>query len=156
MYYKRGMENKDIFGFFFEHELNNNNYFVNNEMTNTLIQNNANNLQDKDINDIKNCQIREELIPINTKNHNYLNKKKSNSESQKLRNKESAKRYRERYKLTFSSMLNENKILKEELNNIIAIIKRKKCKCCKNLKLDEQCANMIKQKRKRNLKKDIK
>ena len=156
MCYKSGMENKDIFDFFFEHELNNNHHFLKDEITNTLIQDNDNNLQNKDINDIKNCQIREELIPINIKNHNNLNKKKSNSESKKLRNKESAKRYRERYKSTYSSMLNENEKLKKEINNIIAIIKRKKCQCCKNLKLDEQITNMIKKKRKRNLKKDIK
>ena len=156
MCYNSGMENKDIFDFFFEHELNNNHHFLKDEITNTLIQDNDNNLQNKDINDIKNCQIREELIPINIKNHNNLNKKKSNSESKKLRNKESAKRYRERYKLTYSSMLNENEKLKKEINNIIGIIKRKKCQCCKNLKLDEQCTNFIKKKKKRDLKKDIK
>ena len=80
-------------------------------------------------------------------------KKKNNNESTKLKNRESVKRYRERYKLTFSSLLNENKRLKDELKNIIEFIKCKICPCCKKLKLDKQCIISLKKKEKEIFKK---
>ena len=66
----------------------------------------------------------------------------------KMKNRESAKRYRERHKLTFKSMINENKLLKEELKNILLILQKNICLCCKSLNLDKQCEHLIKKKEK--------
>ena len=73
-----------------------------------------------------------------------------NYEYIKMKNRESAKRYRERHKLTFSKILKENNLLKEELKYIIENLKKKTCPYCKSLKLDKQCENILKKKENEN------
>ena len=146
MNYKRRMKNNDIFDLFFEHELNNNVQILKDVLINSLIENKTDNLQDNNKKVIKISPIEDELN--SKKNQKFLKKKRNNNEFTKLKNRESAKRYRERHRLAFSSMLNENKLLQDELKSIIEIVKRKICPFCKRLKLEKQCQNIIKKKEK--------
>ena len=146
MNYKRRMKNNDIFDLFFEHVLNNNVQILKDELINSLIENKTDNLQDNNKKVIKISPIEDELN--SKKNQKFLKKKRNNNEFTKLKNRESAKRYRERHRLAFSSMLNENKLLQDELKSIIEIVKRKICPFCKRLKLEKQCQNIIKKKEK--------
>ena len=86
------MEKKDIYDFILEHELNNTIQFLKDELINSPIQNNINNLQYNDKKEKIISLIEDEFIPNFIKNTNYL-KKKNNNESTKSKNRESAKRY---------------------------------------------------------------
>ena len=70
-------------------------------------------------------------------------KKIQNNEYSKMKNRENAKKYRERNKSVYSAMIKENLSLKEELNNILEILRTKICPHCKSLNLDKECEKKI-------------
>ena len=70
-------------------------------------------------------------------------KKIQNNEYSKMKNRENAKKYRERIKSVYSAMIKENLSLKEELNNILEILQKNSCPRCKSLNLDKECEHKI-------------
>ena len=70
-------------------------------------------------------------------------KKIQNNEYSKMKNRENAKKYRERIKSVYSAMLQENLSLKEELNKILEILQKNSCPRCKSLNLDKECEHKI-------------
>jgi hypothetical protein len=60
-----------------------------------------------------------------------------------MKNRENAKKYRERIKSIYSAMIKENLSLKEELNNILEILQKNSCPLCKSLNLDKECEHKI-------------
>jgi hypothetical protein len=140
------MEINDNIEFFFENELNDNNTYLEEEFSYLpLIQ--EKDLINKKINLSSNLNYNksneeEKKISKNKKQKKQIKHQKY--ECIKKKNRESAKRYRERLKLTFKSMINENKLLKEELKNILLVLQKNICLCCKSLNLDKQCEHLIK------------
>ena len=70
-------------------------------------------------------------------------KKIQNNEYSKMKNRENAKKYRERIKSVYSAMIKENLSLKEELNNILEFLQNNCCPRCKSLNLDKECEHKI-------------
>ena len=70
-------------------------------------------------------------------------KKIQNNEYSKMKNRENAKKYRERNKSVYSAMIKENLSLKEELNNILEFLQNNCCPRCKSLNLDKECEHKI-------------
>ena len=144
------MEINDNIEFFFENELNDNNTYLEEEFSYfSLIQ--EKDLINKNINLSSNLNYNKSNEEVKKISKNKKQKKPiklKKYECIKMKNRESVKRYRERHKLTFKSMINENKLLKEELKNILLILQKNICLCCKSLNLDKQCEHLIKKKEK--------
>lgn len=70
-------------------------------------------------------------------------KKIQNNEYSKMKNRENAKKYREKIKSVYSAMIKENLSLKEELNNILEFLQNNCCPRCKSLNLDKECEHKI-------------
>lgn len=60
-----------------------------------------------------------------------------------MKNRENAKKYREKIKSVYSAMIKENLSLKEELNNILEFLQNNCCPRCKSLNLDKECEHKI-------------
>ncbi len=145
------MEINDNIDFFFENELNVNNTYLEEEFSYLPL------FQEKDLINIKinlspnlnynKSNEEEKKISTNKKQKKQIKLKKY--EYKKMKNRESAKRYRERHKLIFKSMINENKLLKEQLKGILLFLQNNICLCCKSLNFDKQCEHLIKKMKKK-------
>ena len=77
---------------------------------------------------------------INKKNSSVSNYKEYDLEK-KIRNKESSRRYRERFKQKFNLLEKENGILKEKMKNLIELLNCQLCSNCKNTLLNKKRKN---------------
>jgi len=76
---------------------------------------------------------------VSIKNSSIPEYKDSESENEKkIRNRESAKRYRQRHKMKFSLIQKENEMLKKELKYIIEYLNTQLCTNCKKKLFDSR------------------
>ena len=129
------MEINDNIEFFFENELNDNNTYLEEEFSYfSLIQ--EKDLINKKINLSSNLNYNKSNEEVKKISKNKKQKKPiklKKYECIKMKNRESAKRYRQRHKMKLILLEKENERLKKELKTIIEYLNIQLCTSCKNL-----------------------